>query len=258
MKGLDIFLHSLKQVLGNLPGALKVSALPYAVQFLAAILLIGPAMMSGSMDPSAMMSGEGAPNFALVLLNLLITLVTSIWIAVAWHRYILKNEAPAGFVPAFRGDRILAYFLRAFGIGLLCVLLAIPLGIVAGLIAFPFMSVNGPGIIGLLLIMLITYFPLAVISYRLATALPAAALDESGPFLAGWEATRGQNGTIAVLALITVLVMFGSSVVGLYILGGVMPLFIAWTLAFNWIATMVGLSILTTLYGHYIEKRELV
>ena len=92
----------------------------------------------------------------------------------------------------------------------------------------------------------------------LATALPAMAVDQPASFTAGWEATQGQNDTFIGLAVISVAAMFASAIVGLYILGGIMPLFILWTIAFNWFATMVGLSILTTLYGHYIEKRPLV
>lgn len=258
MKGLEIFLHSVRQVLGNLPGAVKVSAVPYAVQALAAMLLLGPGMASGQMDMSAMMSGQGGPSIVLVLLNLLISIVASVWIAVAWHRFILSNEAPTGFLPAFHSDRMLAYFLRALGIGIICILLGIVLGIVAGFVAFPFMSMSGPGIIGLLIIMLVTYFPLALISYRLATSLPSVALDRGGSFMEGWEATKGENGAIIVLALITVLIMFASAVIGIYAFGGSRTLFIVWTLAFNWVAMMVGVSVLTTLYGHYIEKRELV
>ena len=106
--------------------------------------------------------------------------------------------------------------------------------------------------------MLVVYVPLAVVSYRLGTSLPAVALDEGGPFMAGWDATRGENGTIAVLALVTVLIVFGSSVIGLYVLIGITPLFVAWNIVFNWLAMMVGVSVLTTLYGHFIEKRALV
>lgn len=257
MKGLTIFSHSLRQVTGNLEGALKVSALPYAAQFLASLALLGPAAMAGQADPAAVFSAEGGPSIVMVLLNLVFTLVTSIWMAVAWHRYILKNEAPTGFVPNFNGNRILAYFLRSLGIALLFIVLAIPLGIVAALVAAPFFSVTGPNVVGLLIIMVITYVPLAVLAYRLSTSLPAMALDEGGSFLAGWEATKGENGTIAALAAVSVLLLFVGSLIGIYVFGKVLALSLAWAFVFNWLVAMVGVSILTTLYGHYIEKRAL-
>ncbi len=257
MKGLEIFSHSLRQVTGNLDGALKVSALPYAAQFLANLALLGPAAMAGHADPAAAFSAEGGPSIVLILLNLVFTLVTSIWMAVAWHRYILKSEAPTGFVPNFNGNRILAYFLRSLGIAVLFIVLAIPLGIVAALIAAPFFSMTGPSVIGMLIIMVITYVPLAVLAYRLSTSLPAMALDEGGSFLAGWDATKGENGAIAVLAVISVLLMFVGSMIGIFVFSKLLILSLAWAFAFNWLVAMVGVSILTTLYGHYIEKRAL-
>lgn len=257
MKGLEIFSHSLRQVTGNLDGAIRVSALPYAVQFLANVVLLGPAAMAGQADPAAAFSAEGGPSIVLVLLNLVVTLVASIWMAVAWHRYILKNESPTGFVPNFNGNRILAYFLRSLGIAVLFIVLAIPLGIVAALIAAPFFSMTGPGVIGMLIIMVITYVPLAVLAYRLSTSLPAMALDEGGSFLSGWDATKGENGAIAVLAVISVLLMFVGSMIGIFVFSKLLILSLAWAFAFNWLVAMVGVSILTTLYGHYIEKRAL-
>ena len=257
MKGLEIFSHSLRQVTGNLDGALKVSALPYAAQFLANVALLGPAAMAGQADPAAAFSAEGGPSIVLILLNLVFTLITSIWMAVAWHRYILKNEAPTGFVPNFNGNRILAYFLRSLGIAVLFIVLAIPLGIVAALIAAPFFSMTGPSVIGMLIIMVVTYVPLAVLAYRLSTSLPAMALDEGGSFLAGWDATKGENGAIAVLAVISVLLMFVGSMIGIFVFSKLLILSLAWAFAFNWLVAMVGVSILTTLYGHYIEKRAL-
>jgi hypothetical protein len=38
---------------------------------------------------------------------------------------------------------------------------------------------------------------------------------------------------------------------------GNFALSLIWQCVFGWISVMVGLSVLTTLYGHYIEKRAL-
>lgn len=257
MKGLEIFLHSLKQVLGNLPGAIKVSALPYGVQFVVTFLLTRPDRMAAMMsDPVAMM--QGGPSMIAQLLSAIVVIVASVWMAVAWHRFILKNEVPAGFVPAFNQNRLLAYFVRALLIILVCFGLGIVLGFVAGLVAFAVAYVTGAFIISTLIFLLLVYFPIFVVAYRLATALPAMAVDQEASFTAGWDATRGQTQTFIGLGLISVAAMLTNAIVGLYILGGIMPLFILWTIVFNWFATMVGLSILTTLYGHFIEKRPLV
>lgn len=257
MKGLLIFLHALRQVTRNLDSALKVSALPYAIQIVAGLILLGPTMFYGQgPDPSMAVAGGGM--FASAMLDLVIALFTSVWIAVGWHRFILKNETPTGFVPAFVGRRNWAYFVRSFGIGLLCILAAFPLGMVGGLIAFPFFGEGGPGFAGIAIIFIVTYLPITMISYRLSTALPGCALDAQSAFGAGWEATRGETATILALAVISVVVFFLGSFVGDFVLGGFSILRLAWSLLFGWFAIMVGLSILTTLYGHYIEGRPLV
>ena len=258
MKGLDIFLHSLKQVLGNLSGAIQVSAIPYAIQFVAAFVLTRPdktASMAG--DPMAMMQNQ--PSIVAVLLSLLVTIATSVWIAVAWHRFVLKNEVPSGFVPPIHADRMLGYFLRALGIGLICIVLFLLLGFVAGLIGGAIAYATGSILVTSIFVAVIVYFPIFVVTYRLSTSLPAPAVaDGAGPFMAGWEATKGDTGTFIVLSVISAAILFANGFLSLYVFGGSMVLFLIWTLVFNWLATMVGLSILTTLYSHYVEKRELV
>lgn len=259
MKAIQIFLHSLRQVTGNLSDAIRVSAAPYALQFVVSLLLLGTAAATGQADPMEMAKNGGGMVFLLAaLLNLVVVLITSIWAAVAWHRFVLKGEAPTGFIPPFRGDRNWAYFARSFGIGILCVVLAIPLGFIGAMVAMPFFNETGPGVLGLAIVFLVTYLPLTVISYRLSTALPATALDAPSAFTAGWEATKGESATFIVLALISVVAVFAISTIGAKLFGGIMVLALIWQLLFGWFTIMVGLSILTTLYGHYIEKRPLV
>lgn len=261
MKGLDIFLHSLRQVLGNLPSAIKISAVPFAIQFLVTFLLTRPdrtmAMMN---DPIAMM--QGGPSLVAQLVSIVVMIATSIWMAVAWHRFVLKNETPTGFVPPINGNRLVAYFLRSLLIGIVLVVLGIVLGFVAGVVILGLAGAGGGGMGAIffitLLTMLLIYFPLFVVGYRLATALPSTALDEASSFMSGWDATRGETGTFVGLALISVAAMVVSAVLTIFVLAKVTVLFIAWTVVFNWLAMMVGLSVLTTLYGHYIEKRPLV
>lgn len=261
MKGLDIFLHSLRQVLSNLPDAIKISALPFAVQFVVTFLLTRPdKTMAMMQDPVAMM--QGGPSMAAQLVSLVVLIATSVWMAIAWHRFILKNETPTGFVPPINGARIGAYFLRSLLIGIILVVLGIVLGLVAGVVIIGLAGAGGGGMGAIFMItlisMLLVYFPIFVIGYRLSTALPAMAIDEALPFMAGWEATKGENGAFVGLALISVLVMVVNAVLTIFVLANVTVLFIAWTVVFNWLAMLVGLSVLTTLYGHYIEKRPLV
>ena len=144
MKGLDIFLHSLRQVLGNLPNAIKISAVPFGIQFVATFLLTRPdRTMAMMQDPMAMM--QGGPSLLAQLANLVIVIVTSIWMAIAWHRFVLKNEVPTGFVPPFDGNRIGAYFVRSLLIGIVLIVLGFVLGIVAGFIMIGLIGAGGGG-----------------------------------------------------------------------------------------------------------------
>ncbi|MFA9232082.1 MAG: hypothetical protein ACEQSU_15260 [Microgenomates group bacterium] len=257
MKGLQVFLHSLRQVTGNFAQAVRISIVPYSVQFVSSTLLLGTSYSSGQADPAEIMRGGGGMLLLLSMINLIVVLLTSIWAAVAWHRFVLKGEMPNGFIPTFRADRIWAYFARSFGIGLLCIVLALPFGMIGGMVAMPFMSETGPTGTGLLIVFLVTYFPITVISYRLSTALPATALDASSAFSSGWEATKGELLTFVVLALITLVLYFGVNTFAVNLLAGNFALSLIWQCVFGWISVMVGLSVLTTLYGHYIEKRAL-
>ncbi|MFE3838289.1 hypothetical protein [Pseudogemmobacter sonorensis] len=251
MKGVQIFRHSLYQVIGNLEGALRVSALPYLAQVLLSYTLLSQADIlslevgldadPGALDPSVPLRFTGVG---------LVSLVVSLWITVAWHRYILLNELPHGVVPAFRGAQIWAYFLRVLGYGLILSLLYILLAMVAQIFL-------GLEVVGVLLSTLIVMVPLVVVGFRLSSALPGVAIDAPHGFLAGWAATAEQTGDIALVALIAVGANLLLNAIGMALFSG-LPIFgFVWDVAAGWFVTMVGASILTTLYGHYIEGRAL-
>jgi hypothetical protein len=254
MKGLQILMHSIRQVIGNLDGAIKVSLVPYGIQALAGTLLLGGAMgMARSGGPGAGMAGLGFGWFVFVL----VLLVTSLWIAVGWHRYILLNERPTGFVPVFDAERIFAYFLRSLGYGILLILIAMVLGLVVGGLLSPLVT-NGRVGLFMILSALLIQLPLVLLSFRFTAGLPGAALGQGTDFMAGWQATSGATMDIAVLSVIVVVANLALTLIDVYVFGGLWILSLIWGLLVGWLVTMVGISILTTLYGHYVEKRPLV
>ena len=256
MKGLEILLHSVRQVFGNLNGALKVSAAPYAIQVIVGLLIGGSAAsmgMGAGMPSGGMMAGMGFAG----LVTLIVVLVTSLWMAVAWHRYILLSEHPTGYVPSFMPDRILAYFLRSLGYGILLILIAMVLGLVMGLILSP--VVNSDSVVLFMILMsILVYLPIVILSFRLTAALPGAALGAGTDFMAGWQATEGATVDIAVLSVFVVGAHLFLGLIDFYLLSGVWVLSFVWNIVVGWLLVMVGISILTTIYGHYVEKRPLV
>jgi hypothetical protein len=251
MKGLHILTHSIRQVIGNLDGALKVSIVPYAIQAVAGLLLLGGAMGMAR-------SGGGMAGFGIAgLLFFLVALTTSLWIAVAWHRYILLNEVPSGFVPPFHRDRVVAYLLRTLGYAILLILIALVLGLVVGGLLTP-IAMSGRMGLAMLLSALLIQLPIAILAFRLTAGLPAAALEQGTDFMVGWQSTSGATFDIAVLAVFAVAANLILGFIDLYLFSGVRILSMIWNLIVGWLVTMVGISILTTLYGHYVEKRALV
>ena len=251
MKGVQIFTHSLRQVLNNLPAALRISGVLYLVQ-VAVSLAFGRAMMSAGMGG---MMGGGYGIGALVVM--LVSLITGIWIAVAWHRYVLLSEQPTTPVPPFMGERMGSYFIKSLLIGIVLLVMGMVLGMIVGVVAMPLMT-HGAGLIALLLFSLLVQVPMIFLGLRMAAALPGTALGTNHPLITGWEATEGEWRPLLQLAIIMALAVWVVQLIGLFVFGGVTLLAQLWQVVTGWPIMMVGLSILTTLYGHYIEKRPLV
>lgn len=245
MKAWQIFTHSLRQVFGNMGAAVRVSLVPFVGLIVVAMVLGGGMMLSmqGRME-QGMAGGMGGGGIVLMALMVVIYVAVFTMIAVNWHRFVLLNE-PVGWLPKVRADRILAYFGTALVVGLITFVVAMVIVVVAGAL----------GSIGWL-IGIPLFVVVFALSLRLSAALPGAALGQGGGLSGSMAATTGQMGTLIALTLI----YFGASilcgiVVGLLSLIPLLGLLI--NIGFQWIAMLVGLSILTTLYGHYVEKRAL-
>jgi hypothetical protein len=100
--------------------------------------------------------------------------------------------------------------------------------------------------------------PIMYLAFRLTTALPASAIGSGQPFMAGWDATKGASADILVLAVIAVGAHLVLALLGFLVFDRIPVVSLIWNIVVTWLVTMVGVSILTTLYGHYIEKRPLV
>jgi hypothetical protein len=253
MKGMQIFQHSLRQITNNLAAALKISGGLYLIETVINLLLGAPMMGSGGMGPG-MMGGGAAFG---ILVASIASLFIAVWIAVAWHRYVLLAEEPTAVLPPFLGDKIGAYFFKALLIGIVVVVVGVIIGMIVGLVAMPMFSA-GLGLIGMLFFALLVQVPLIFLGLRMATALPGAAIDVDHGFLAGWEATSDDWQSILQLSVIMALALWVLNLLGVFVFGWVPLLARIWQFVIGWPVTMVGLSVLTTLYGHYIQKRPLV
>lgn len=252
MKGWQIFVHSVRQVFNNLDGALRVSGVLYLVQ-IAVGMVVGGGLSFSARD--MMSSGPGAGFFLGMLVVLLVAVLTGFWIAVAWHRYVLLGEKPA-ILPTFRGDLIWSYLIRSFAYGVILIVVG---AIWGGVVGFLVGSLFGSSVVVTMILMaFLIYLPVLVIAFRISSDLPAAALGVNRPFMSGWAATAGQTGDLIGLAAIVVVFGVALQLLGGFVFGQIGILSVIWSLVVGWVQMMVGVSVLTTLYGHYIEKRALV
>ncbi|HQU70553.1 MAG TPA: hypothetical protein PLI43_20485 [Albidovulum sp.] len=245
MKGYQIFLHSVKQVFGNFGAAVRISGLLFLVQVFATLFFGRAAVMPGMQDAMAMPRGG-------MLLLLAVTLVTSLWIAVAWHRFILRVEEPQAILPAFHGQRMLAYL----GYSLLLIIIAAIPALVFSFLGAMMVNVLGNNIVTSLFAMLIVLVPVLLITLRLCPVLPAAALGEPLGLRGAWDATGGTTVDFLILAVVATVASFAVDL-PMFLFMGAMPLAMGWALVTAWLKMMVSASILTTIYGHYVERRSL-
>ena len=274
MKGWDIFRHSVRQVFGNLGGALRVSAVLYLAQIGLTLTMLGTVMVGdGGLGAS---QGPGSISAAIAVPVVILTIVIGLWIAVGWHRYVLLIEEPE-LLPKLHLDRVLGYFGKGILIGLVMIIPVVVAAILVGLVLAAIVSATFKGQvltvdtviplslqIELSLTALIIAVPVVAIGLRLSSILPGAALKAGQPLFEGWAATANEMGTFVMLALLSVAGIFllglpemlwGSPAHGFSLNNAPM---IIYQVVSQWVQIMVGISILTTLYGHYIEKRPLV
>jgi hypothetical protein len=254
MFGIRIFLHAVRLVLGNLSAALRISAALMAVQFVVIFGLGAGAMLPGPglSDPVR----AAAYPFGAAIVGGLVMIATGLWIAVAWHRFILLEEAPTGPLPAFNGAAIGSYIVAGLIFALVLIAVAIPFSLLAGLLLGPFVPAAGgePGFVVGLLLFATVYLPVAWVGYRISPILPSAALSRRLPLKEAWYATGTSGAAFVVLTLVTILASYLLTAPA-QVLPGILGQL--WAFLANWIMLLVGVSILTTIYGHYVEGRAL-
>lgn len=257
MKGLSILLHAIGMITSNLNAALRISGVLMGVQFILAILL-GVQFMYLGTDTSAMMMAGTYP-YASAGLMVIIQAVTALWIAVAWHRFVLREEQPGAALPTFNSAAILSYLWAGVIFVLVLIVVAIPFGILAGLIAAPLMAspATGSATLSGLILFFVLWLPVTYISYRISPILPSAALQERVPLKEAWYATGTSGAAFVVLAVASVLAVWAINLPVMLLGRASSFLAFVWAFAAQWAVLLVGVSVLTTIYGHYVEKRAL-
>ncbi|MFY0616029.1 hypothetical protein [Shimia sp.] len=244
MQGFTLLRQSLRLIFGNLDQSLRLSS-PLLAVLIVALILYGPDYFLMEFDPA----NPNSPPASSLIFQLL-TMIATLWVAVAWHRFVLLEEYPSGVVPTFHGGRILAYF----GYGVL-------LGLVVGL-ATVFVAILVGGALFWAPILAIAAVVVVAIAgswafYRLSPILPACAIGNKIGMKEAWAATKPLSGSILGAMVVFVGTIFALALLGAFI-GGLIPMLGGvLILAINWLYILLGISFLTTLYGVAVEDRPI-
>lgn len=264
--------HVANTVLNNLDIAFKLSW-PWIVAlvlFMILAAIVGPSqadLAAGTVKPSGAF-------FVFMVIYVLVFLVAFASIAVNWHRYILLNEVPSG-LQILRTD---ALVWRYIGNSLLAVLiLSIPYAILGlPLLTYlasrccavgfdPAMAQDIPFIIVSFWPMLILVVFFTAVLYRLTSKLPAVALGRRDyGFGAAMTDTAGNTFQLMGLAVILMVGLWAPfwllSVLDQKLFSGMGIVGIAVSallqLAYQWFSLIIGISLLTSLFGFFAEKRD--
>ncbi|WP_162617711.1 hypothetical protein [Yoonia maritima] len=255
---LQIIRHAFAMIFGNLGQALRVSVGPYLlliVFFYGAFKTLGISagldlLASGGRVPADQVGFSGGAVIFSVLALLIATLFVASWVAVSWHRFILLEEY-SGLLPATAGRPIWPYIGRT----LLCALI-IFMAAIGGLLIILGASAVSP-IVGLIAEYVVTVV-LSVIWFRIGVSLPSIAVGQPVAVRDAWSATSPFSGVIVGIVMIILVISFVVNIAtqGLYDLSPMLGLVV--NIFIQWVTLMVGVSVLTTLYGHLIEGRPLI
>ncbi|KJS41832.1 MAG: threonine dehydratase [Roseovarius sp. BRH_c41] len=240
-----IFTHSLQMIFNNFAQVMRIILVPLGIGIAVLILFAALGVSIDSAPGDVVTAGQigGMILLALVLIGL------ALWVVVAWHRFILLAEYSQGWVPMLRSDRMLSYIGHSLWLGLVMTGLTVPLFLVIGGLG---------GMVPLIVtsVSIVVIVALNIVFFRLSVILPAAAIGQPLRLGAAWDATRGSSGTILILVLILGAAQFALQLVlGLLLLAPVIGIVLM--AVGTALSALINVSILTTLYGYYIEKRAL-
>lgn len=246
MTGWKIFSHSVFLLNHNLKDAVRISS-PLIVMMVISMVMGGADIAAGDvLNPNA----QASPNILLQLA----TGIAGLWVAVAWHRFVLLEER-GGIVPTFHGRQMVSYFLVFLFITIALFVIGFSLGFCLG---FLIALLGGTSTVFMPVLMIVLFIAFLWIFYRLSPMLPAAALGQRiGPKTA-WNATAPISVSVLWAAILLIIFMVVGGAAAVFIVMQVSALIGILTLGVvQWAATMAGISILTTIYGVAVEGREI-
>ena len=253
--------HAFRSTTDNIGFAFHISW-PWMLMLLPLNLAVNLYLaFNGMQDPQ----NFNAQSFLLIVPLAIASIVAYCSIAVNWHRYVLLDEIAEGW----QRLRIDSLTWRYIGNAILIALILFAGGFVAvllfSLVSWALSSALGEASLIVIVPGVAALYAYAIVSaYRLSVKLPSVALGRND-FSMGdaWRATEGNFWQILGLVLLffICLLLGGLAIFVLtYVIGQLgtlgLSVLIAIQVAVNWVATILGVTLLTSLYGFFVEGRE--
>lgn len=183
-------------------------------------------------------------------------------IAVMWHRYILLDEIPSGWARLRLDSKVFRYIGNVILMSLFGIIAGVIFGIFYAIVA---LSLGKTGL--LILVPATIAFGFALISYAFALGikLPSVAIGRRDfSFSDVLQKTNGNFwqfiglGLLMFISLIGVALVLGIVTYVLASTGSQTVLFVSFVLqlCINWIIAIWNVTILTSLYGYFVEDRN--
>lgn len=244
--------HSFLQVSQNFVAALKVSVVLWVVCATISAMAVQWILIGGYDSGVILYMRE------FLWLITVFQVMISVLIAVSWHRFVLNNERPTSWLPKMPLGLTAKYIWKMILIALLLMVLLIPV-IFVYVFGFTNININDIPRFAFNLINVMAFLVMVIGSYlflRLSVLLPAAAMRRAMKIGEAWSATSSLGMGLWIIAFIIAVLhnILQAGAIWLYsITGGN----IIWSVV-GWFALMIGVSLVTTIYGYCVEKRELV
>lgn len=216
-------------------------------------------------DPFQDLSQLYTENFGIVIPLTVASIIAYSSIAVNWHRYVLLDEVAEGWGRL----RIDGLMWRYIGNVFLIVLILVA-GIVAAALAMVLVGlllnlIMGEASLFLIVPVSVALYAYAIVAmYRLMVKLPGVALGRRDFGMRdAWRVTTGNSWQILGLLLlffVCLLVLGLALLLVTYLLGlagtAGLSVLIAIEVMVRWIGTILGVTLLTSLYGFFEEGRD--
>lgn len=265
---IEAFKHAVQSVRSHLNVAFRMS-LPWLIILLAVALgrffHLRANLTGDEQKDAALAVSTGIPLFLMVSFAFCS-------IAVNWHRFIFLDEIAQGF-DRLRADQVVwRYFgnflLIAVILTLIVMAASLPLAVVLSVLRIPVESLQDiaawPWPVRVVVQFVIACLVTALF-FRFAIKLPAIALGKTGFGLrSAWAATKRNTASLLILAALNALAAFAAEAlleVLTLVLGfadraiGSMVVLVLGFLV-QWLVAILGTTILTSLYGYFVEKRD--